>query len=222
MKKVNRGKRAMSEMISNQPNEAQRMGLRERKKRLAQATIEDTALRLFRECGYEQTSIQDIADSVMMSPRTFFHYFASKEEILFAPLQAILAAGVTFLQHAPPAEPLTSALAATFVHMASIYQDQRPRFLARYQVAMATPSLASVYLYSLAAMEPRLCEVLVTRWETGVSKQRIRLLVAMSMAAFRMALELWLENEANGDLVSLVREHLELLLKTPQAQWETT
>jgi AcrR family transcriptional regulator len=222
MTKVNRGKIAMSEMISNQPDEAQRMGLRERKKRLAQATIEDTALRLFRELGYEQTSIQDIADAVMMSPRTFFRYFASKEEVLFTPMQVILAAGVAFLQHAPTAEPLASALAATFVHMANMYQHQRPRFLACYQVAMATPSLASVYLYSLAAMEPRLCEVLVTRWETRVSKQRIRLLVAMAMAAFRMAMEVWLESDANGDLVSLVRENLELLLKTPQAQWETT
>jgi AcrR family transcriptional regulator len=212
----------MSEIISHQPDESQRMGLRERKKRLAQATIEDTALRLFRECGYEQTSIQDIADAVMMSPRTFFRYFASKEEILLVPMQTILATGITFLQHYPPAEPLTSALAATFAHMASIYQHQRARFLARYQVAMATPSLASVYLYSLAAMEPGLCEVLVTRWETQVSKRRIRLLVAMAMAAFRMAMEVWLENEVNGDLVSLVRENLELLLKTPQAQWETT
>ena len=67
-----------------------------------------------------------------------------------------------------------------------------------------------------------LCEVLATRWETPLSKRRIRLLVAMAMAAFRMAMEVWLENEANGDLVSLVRENLELLLKISQGQWETT
>ncbi len=54
------------------------MSLRARKKRLAQATIEETALRLFQQQGYEQTSIQDIADAVMMSSRTFFRYFASK------------------------------------------------------------------------------------------------------------------------------------------------
>ena len=71
-------------------------------------------------------------------------------------------------------------------------------------------------------MEPMLCEVLATRWETPLSKRRIRLLVAMAMAAFRMAMEVWLENEANGDLVSLVRENLELLLKISQGQWETT
>ena len=67
-----------------------------------------------------------------------------------------------------------------------------------------------------------LCEVLATRWETPLSKRRIRLLVAMAMAAFRMAMEVWLENEANGDLVSIVRENLELLLKISQGQWETT
>ena len=145
-----------------------------------------------------------------------------KEDLLLAPTQAMLAAGVTFLQHYPPAEPLTSALAATFAHMASMYQHQRIHFFARCQVAKATPSLASVYLSSLAAMEPMLCEVLATRWETPLSKRRIRLLVAIAMAAFRMAMEVWLENEANGDLVSLVRENLELLLKISQGQWETT
>ncbi|HEY6410519.1 MAG TPA: hypothetical protein VIY29_23970 [Ktedonobacteraceae bacterium] len=45
--------------------------MRERKKRLAQATIEETALCLFRQRGYELMSIQDIANEVMMSSRTF-------------------------------------------------------------------------------------------------------------------------------------------------------
>jgi len=62
------------------------MSLRERKKRLAQATIEETALRLFQQQGYEQTSIQDIANAVMMSSRTFFRYFASKEDVLLEPM----------------------------------------------------------------------------------------------------------------------------------------
>ncbi len=80
----------MNDKVSLPHDEAQPMSLRERKKRLAQATIEETALRLFQQQGYEQTSIQDIADAVMMSPRTFFRYFASKEEVLFGPMRAIL------------------------------------------------------------------------------------------------------------------------------------
>jgi AcrR family transcriptional regulator len=212
---------AMNEMISKQPEEAQRMGLRERKKRLIQTTIEDTALQLFRERGYEETSIQDIADAVMMSPRTFFRYFASKEEVLFAPMQTVATDAATFLQRYPSAESPTAALSATIAYMASIYQPQRARFLARYQVAMATPALASVYLYSLATMEPVLCEALAARGKTHLSKQQIRFLVAVAMASFRAIVQDWLEDETGGELVPLVRENLEPLLNTLTAQWET-
>ena len=73
----------MNDKVSLPHDEAQPMSLRERKKRLAQATIEETALRLFQQQGYEQTSIQDIADAVMMSPRTFFRYCLQRGSALW-------------------------------------------------------------------------------------------------------------------------------------------
>ena len=88
----------MSDTFFPQPDETPSMSLRERKKRLVQTTIEETALRLFQERGYEHTSIQDIADAVMMSARTFFRYFASKEEVLFGPPYQVLNEGIRFLQ----------------------------------------------------------------------------------------------------------------------------
>ena len=71
----------MHDAISSQ-EDTSALSLRERQKWLAQSTIEETALRLFLRQGYEHTSIQDIADAVKMSPRTFFRYFASKDEVL--------------------------------------------------------------------------------------------------------------------------------------------
>ena len=83
-------KSKLHDKFATQSDDSQPLSLRERKKRLAQTTIEEAALRLFQQKGYEQTSIQDIADAVMMSSRTFFRYFASKEEVLFAPMRAIM------------------------------------------------------------------------------------------------------------------------------------
>src|SRR5579859_6985291 len=110
----------MNDTLSSQHDDLQPMSLRERKKRLAQATIEEAALKLFQQRGYEQTSIQDIADEVMMSSRTFFRYFASKEEVLFGPMHATLDEAILFLQQVAPAESPHAALRATFEHLAGL------------------------------------------------------------------------------------------------------
>ena len=199
----------MNDMISSRQHESQPASLRERKKRLAQSTIEEAALRLFQQQGYEQTSIQDIADAVMMSPRTFFRYFASKEEVLLGPMHAVLGDGLRFLQRVAPTESPHATLRATFVYLASLYQQLRASFLMRYQVAMQTPQLASLYLYALVATEPAICDALCARLETAPNRNEIRFLVAIYMTALRVAIEEWLENEARDDLVPLLRGRLD-------------
>jgi AcrR family transcriptional regulator len=200
----------MNDMISSSHNEARQMSLRERKKRLAQATIEEAALRLFQQKGYEHTSIQDIADAVMMSPRTFFRYFASKEEVLVGTMRAILKDGIRSLQRVASTESPHAALRAIFVHMASLYQQQRASFLIRYQVVMQTPSIASLYLSALAETEPAICDTLCSHHlELATNRNKIRFLVAIYMAALRVTLEEWLEHDARGDLVSLLGEYLD-------------
>ena len=58
-------------------------GLRERKKLRTRNAIQKEALRLFLKKGYEETTIDDIADAVEISPSTFFNYFPSKEAVVF-------------------------------------------------------------------------------------------------------------------------------------------
>jgi len=64
------------------PSEAARPGLRERKKAGTRAAIQRHALRLFREHGYEATTMNQIAAAADVSPSTLFRYFPTKEELV--------------------------------------------------------------------------------------------------------------------------------------------
>lgn len=59
-------------------------GLRERKKQQTREDILATALRLFRERGFEETRVRDICEQVQISEATFFNYFPSKDALLDA------------------------------------------------------------------------------------------------------------------------------------------
>jgi AcrR family transcriptional regulator len=57
-------------------------GLRERKKAKTRAAIRREAMRLFREHGYEETTVEQVAEAAEVSPSTFFRYFPTKEDVV--------------------------------------------------------------------------------------------------------------------------------------------
>ncbi|WP_256124205.1 TetR family transcriptional regulator [Paenibacillus chitinolyticus] len=206
----------MNNMQSFPNVDARPESLRERKKRQAQAAIEEAALRLFQQKGYEQTSIQDIADAVTMSPRTFFRYYASKEEVLSGLIHTIQSDGIRTLMHVASTASPHTALREVFGYLAGRYQEQRSNLFIRHQIAMQTPSIASLFLYALLETEPAICEAVCSRLEPARDRNEMRFLVAVYMAALRVSLEEWLEDEESRDLVSLLYSHLDCFSTEPK------
>ena len=87
-------------------------GLRERKKARTRAALRQHALRLFREQGYQQTTVEQIAAAAEVSPSTFFRYFPTKEDLV---LQDDMDARLIAALEQQPAElgPVAAVRAAT-------------------------------------------------------------------------------------------------------------
>ncbi|GGO29301.1 TetR/AcrR family transcriptional regulator [Micromonospora parathelypteridis] len=78
--------------------------LRERKRERTRQAIVDAAVDLFERHGYEGTKIADIAEAAEIGTRTFFSYFASKEELLFPESDARVAAAVSAIAGRKPGD----------------------------------------------------------------------------------------------------------------------
>src|SRR5688572_16827117 len=99
----------------------QRPSLRERKKVKTRRTIQEHALRLFAEQGYDATTIEQIAEVSEVSPSTFFRYFPTKEDVVITDEHDPAMAAVYLAQ---PAElPPIEALRRTSMEMLSEMQE---------------------------------------------------------------------------------------------------
>ena len=130
------------------------LGLRERKKVKTRAAIREHALRLFREQGYAETTVDQIADAAEVSPSTFFRYFPTKEDVVlddeFDPMLA-----AAFRSQPPELTPIQAVRASlprsmkrpilTAVSIGSTakkavmipsHTTERPSSTARYEVVM--------------------------------------------------------------------------------------
>jgi AcrR family transcriptional regulator len=69
-------------MIDATIDDRPRLGLRERKKAKTRGLLQQHALRLFRDQGYEQTTVEQIAEAAEVSPTTLYRYFPTKADLV--------------------------------------------------------------------------------------------------------------------------------------------
>jgi AcrR family transcriptional regulator len=114
--------------MSEAPAAGRPAGLRERKKARTRAAIREHALRLFREQGYQATTVEQIAEAAEVSPSTFFRYFPTKEDVV---LQDDFDLITVEAFEAQPAG--MSVIAAYRAAAAQMYNSLSPEELARFR-----------------------------------------------------------------------------------------
>jgi len=137
-------------------------GLRERKKLKTRAAIQNEALRLFAEKGYEETTIEEIAAAVEISPSTFFNYFPSKEAVVFQDdLDPLIFAAF----NAQPADvgPITALRNAMRTVFSGIPPDVRAMMQTRTALVLASPELRAATLNQFAELVDQFADLLGNR-----------------------------------------------------------
>ena len=187
-------------------------GLRERKKLRTRVAIEDAALALFAERGFEATTVEEIAAAADISPRTFFHYFASKEGVVLADYASRLDRIVEVLASRPEGEGPLAAVRAAFLTVAADYEAQRERLLPRFAVMATSPSVQARSLHLQSGWEDEVARVLAERLGVDADADpRPRLIAGSALAAMRSSLRRWLATGGHDDLPALVADCFDLL-----------
>lgn len=137
-------------------------GLRERKKAKTRAAIREHAMRLFREQGYAETTVDQIADAAEVSPSTFFRYFPSKEDVVLADdFHALLLAAIRAQPvELRPIEAVRAALRAVFEGMPD---DAKVREVERNDLVKSVPELHTAALDKYTHSLRLLAEIVAER-----------------------------------------------------------
>jgi AcrR family transcriptional regulator len=133
-------------------------GLRERKKQRTREAIVDAALRLFDERGFDQTTIADIAEAADIAPRTFFGYFPSKEDVVFANFPTLFDALAARLRDRADSETAIDALRAWIISLLEEMDPADDRERCRKRLIGDSEALAAHNRALMGRMEDLLVE----------------------------------------------------------------
>ncbi len=167
------------------------------------AVIQAAALRLFEQQGYDATTIDEIAAAADISPRTFFRYFATKEEVVFWDEYDPLF--VELFTSRPADEPVLDSLRHIVADgFARFLERDRESLLARMKLIYSTPSLRSHLWEQQLTIERLGGAVLGERMGLSSDDLRARVIAAAFFAAVLVALNEWQQHDGRDDLRELV------------------
>jgi AcrR family transcriptional regulator len=177
------------------------VSLRERKKAATRQRIQDEAMRLFLERGYEATTVEEIAAAAGVSHMTFFRHYPSKDDVValddYDPLMAELIRTRPADEH-----PVERVRATVLAGLAAVYADNRDTILARAQLIQSTPGLRARALDNQRATEALFASALAP--PGGEDALEVQVLAAACVAALVTAVNRWAEHPERAELPALV------------------
>ena len=179
---------------------------RQRKKTATRDRIRASALLLFREQGYDATTVEQIAAAASVSHMTFFRYFPAKEDVALADSYDPLIAGL--LRQTPASWPLGDRIRTALLRgLRQVYDTDRDTLLAQNKLIISTPALRERLWAGQIATQQLILEAV---GDARPSLQA-RVTVAACLAAASTAVLSWVENDGNPELPDLIEQAFEAL-----------
>lgn len=174
----------------------------------ARGRLEQAALELYVERGFEQTTVAEIAKRAGLTERTFFRHFADKREVLFWGAGALQELVVRTVAGAPDSATPIDAIAAALEAIGTLLQERRDGARQRQAVIAANAELQERELKKLAALATAMAEALRGR---GVTEPSASLAAEAGVAVFRIAFARWIDDTSPHTFSQLIRESLDTL-----------
>jgi AcrR family transcriptional regulator len=173
-------------------------GLRERKKQRTRDALVRAALELFVVAGYERTTVDEIAEVVGVSQRTFFRYFAGKEDAAFFVTRLAESHYIRALRERPPGEApleaLRQAVLGSWDTIGEAIEQVAPveLHLRAHKMIEATPALLAAHLRRQEELEEEIARIVAEREGLDVDADpRPRILVALFGGVMRVTQRTW-------------------------------
>jgi len=167
----------------------------------ARGRLEEAALQLYSERGFDRTTVAEIAEHAGLTERTYFRYFADKREVLFGgegALDEIITHAVAEAGHA--VAPI-DAVAAGLTAVGEMFRGRADHARRRQAVIAANPGLQERELIKLSRLAASTADALRRR---GVAEPTASVTAETAIAVFKVAFERWVTD--GGELADVIAD----------------
>lgn len=185
--------------------------LSERRRRLMRDELGRIAIRLFAEHGFDNVTVDEIAAAAGTSPRTFFRYFATKDEIVLDYERRVQERLLDALLSRPSAEGPVEALKQAYIATSHVEPADRRRVLQLGRILAAAPALRARANGERMAEDRAVAEHIADRLGVDPDDAHVRVIITAMGAVAATEFRVWVDSGGKGDPADRISQALDLV-----------
>jgi AcrR family transcriptional regulator len=183
----------------------------DRRRRLMRDELRSIAVGLFAERGFDDVTVDDIAEAAGISARTFFRYFATKDEVILAYETRLHERLLTVLRERPADEDAVVALRKAFIATSHVEPDNRARILLLGRILAKASVLRTRSFGDRFADDEDLLTEVARRLGVKPGDTRARVVVAAMSAVAGTEFRAWVDDDGKGDPAVRIADALAII-----------